>query len=412
VHDAATGVGDGRASTIQVSPATATVEEGAIASLSCLALDSRDIVVSTSHAWAISDPTVATVAANGAVAAQHPGTAVVSCTVDGKTAAATVTVVASPVAFLKVTPGAGVLVLGKSLQLVGTPLIRTVRLSPIIACNGPPRTPRSPRFLRPGRSSVTLKARPTSSRSAVARPRSQRSTSQSSPGACESISIRLDDATLNVGQLAHASATTTDVNGQVVTGRSISWSVEQSSVITAVSTAGDKANVTGRGQGTAVLTATSEGQSASVTVTVAMAPVQTVAVSLASTNILPGQTTQATAQLKDALGNVLTGRTVTWSSLDPSIATVSAVGVVTGVSTSAVIIRATSEGQTGDGTETVGSAPVATVTVNLASTSLAPGQTTQATAVARDANGNVLTGARSLGRRSTLASQQWPRRTS
>jgi hypothetical protein len=118
------------------------------------------------------------------------------------------------------------------------------------------------------------------------------------PAPVGSISIRLDDQTLNVGQLAHASATTTDVNGQVVTGRSITWSVDKAPVISAVSTSGDKANVTGRGQGTAVLRATSEGQSASVTVTVAMAPVQTVSVNLASTNILRGQTTQATAQLK------------------------------------------------------------------------------------------------------------------
>jgi uncharacterized protein YjdB len=393
VHGAVTGVGDGRASTIQVSPATATVEEGAIASLSCLALDSRGVVVSSSHGWTISDPTVATVAANGAVAAQHPGTAVVSCTVDGKTAAATVTVVASPVAFLEVTPGAGVLVLGKSLQLVGTPLdsngavVADHRVQWTTADSAIATV--SPTGAVVGHVEGTANVIAVSGGKAAF---AKINVAKQPPAPVGSISIRLDDATLNVGQLAHASATTTDVNGQVVTGRSISWSVDQSSVITAVSTAGDKANITGRGQGTAVLTATSEGQSASVTVTVAMAPVQTVTVSLASTNILPGQTTQATAQLKDALGNVLTGRTVTWSSLDPSIATVSAVGVVTGVSTGAVIIRATSEGQTGDGTETVGSAPVATVTVNLASTSLAPGQTTQATAVARDANGNVLTG--------------------
>jgi uncharacterized protein YjdB len=349
--------------------------------------------VSTSHAWTVSDPTVATVAANGAVAAQHPGIAVASCTVDGKTAAATVTVVASPVAFLEVTPGASVLVIGKSLQLVGTPLdsngavvadhhVQWTTADSAIATVSPSGTV-------VGRVEGTANVIAVSGGKAAF---AKINVAKQPPAPVGSISIRLDDATLNVGQLAHASATTTDVNGQVVTGRSITWSVDQLSVITAVSTAGDKANLTGRGQGTAVLTATSEGQSASVTVTVAMAPVQTVIVNLASTNILPGQTTQATAQLKDALGNVLTGRVVTWSSLDPSIAVISAVGVVTGVSTGAVIIRATSEGQTGDGTETVGSAPVATVTVNLASTSLTPGQTTQATAVARDANGNVLTG--------------------
>jgi uncharacterized protein YjdB len=393
VHGAVTGVGDGRASTIQVSPSTTTVEEGSIAPLSCLALDSRGVVVSTSHSWTISDPTVATVAASGAVAAQHPGTAVASCTVDGKTATATINVIGSPVAFLEVTPGAGVLVVGKSLQLVGTPL----------DSNGAVVTDHRVQWTTADSAIATVSA----SGSVVGHVEgianviavsggkaafAKINVAKQPPAPVASISIRLDDSTLNVGQLAHATATTTDVNGQVVSGRSITWSVDNSSVISAVSTAGDKANVTGRGQGTAVLTATSEGPSTSVTVTVAMAPVQKVIVNLAATSILPGQTTQATAQLTDALGNVLTGRTVTWSSLDPSIATVSAVGVVTGVSPGAVIIRATSEGQTGDGSETVGTAPVATVTVNFSNTTLSPGQTTQATAVARDASGNVLTG--------------------
>jgi len=393
VHGAVTGVGDGRASSIQVSPSTATIEQGAIAPLSCLAVDSRGVVVSMPPSWNMTDPKVATVDANGAVAAQRPGTAVASCTVDGKTATATITVVASPVAFLEVTPGAGVLVLGKSLQLSGTPLdsngavvadhrVQWSTVDSAIATV-------SPTGAVVGHLEGTANVIAVSGGKAAF---AKINVAKQPPAPVGSISIRLDDATLNVGQLAHASATTTDVNGQIVTGRSIIWSVDNSSVIAAVSTAGDKANITGRGQGMAVLTATSEGQSSSVTVTVAMAPVQTVAVALESPTILPGQTTQATAQLKDALGNVLTGRTVTWSSLDPSIATVSPVGVVTGVSTGAVIIRATSEGQTGDGTETVGSAPVATVTVNLSSTTLAPGQSTQATAIARDANGNVLTG--------------------
>ena len=105
-----------------------------------------------------------------------------------------------------------------------------------------------------------------------------------------------------------------------------------------------------------------------------------------------GKRRKRTAALKDAVGNPLTDRSVTWTSLDPTIATVSSTGVVTGIRAGAVIIRATSEGQTGDGTITVVPPPVATVTSSLGSTSLAPGQTTQATAVARDASGNVLTG--------------------
>src|SRR5512143_530962 len=393
VHGSVTGVGDGRASTIQISPSTATLEEGSIAPLSCVALDSRGVVVSTSRSWTISDPTVATIGANGAIAAQHVGNAVASCTVDGKTATATITVIPSPVAFLEVTPAAGVLVVGTSIQLVGTPLDSTGAV--VTGYQVQWMTPDSAIATVSKSGAVVGRVEGTANVIAVSGGKAafaKIKVAKAPPPPVASLSIRLDDASINVGQLAHASATTFDANGQVVNGRSITWSVDNTSILTAVSTAGDMANVTGRGSGTAVLTATSEGKSTSVAVIVVMSPVQKVVVNLASTSIFPGQTTQATATVTDALGNVLTGRLVTWSSLDPSIATVSAVGVVTGVTSGAAVIRATSETQTGDGTETVGVAPVATVTVNLGSSTLSPGQTTQATAVARDAYGNVLTG--------------------
>src|SRR5690349_2099422 len=68
--------------------------------------------------------------------------------------------------------------------------------------------------------------------------------------------------------------------------------------------------------------------SASVNVTCA-APVATVTVSPASVNLQIGQTSQLTATLTDANGNVLTGRTVTWSSDNGNVATVSGTGLVT-----------------------------------------------------------------------------------
>jgi trimeric autotransporter adhesin len=390
---AAAGFSDGRASVVQITPPSALVEEGAVTTLRCSAADTRGVAVSSSRSWTISNVNVATISPTGAIAAQHSGNAVASCTVDGTTATATITVVQSPVAFLEVTPGAGILVVGKSLQLVGTPLDSN---GAVVASHQVQWTSADSSIASVSASGTVVgKVEGTANVVAVSGGKAtfaKINVAKTPPAPVGSVSIKVDDATLNVGQLTHAQATTADVNGQVATGRSIAWSVSAPSVISAVSTSGDKANVTGRGPGSAVLTATSEGKSASVTIAVGMAPVQSVVVNLAATSILPGQTTQATATVKDALGNVLTGRTVTWSSLDPSIATVSPVGVIAGVSTGAVVIRATSESQTGDGSETVGTAPVATVQVNFGASTLAPGQTTQASAVARDASGNVLTG--------------------
>ena len=60
-----------------------------------------------------------------------------------------------------------------------------------------------------------------------------------------------------------------------------------------------------------------------------------------------GQTVQLSATTKDAAGNVLIGRTITWSSDDDSIATVSGTGLVTGEEVGSATITATSEGRSG-----------------------------------------------------------------
>src|SRR5439155_7430849 len=128
--------------------------------------------------------------------------------------------------------------------------------------------------------------------------------------------------------------------------------------------------VTGRALGTAVISATLDSKTASTSVTVSPTPVTSVTVSLSAASIATGQTTQAVATARDASGNVLTGRAVAWSTSTPSIATVSATGVVTGVAAGTATIIATVEGKTGVATETVTQVPVASVTVSLQSSAL------------------------------------------
>lgn len=131
-----------------------------------------------------------------------------------------------------------------------------------------------------------------------------------------------------------------------------------------------------------------------VNVTATLAPVSTVAVTLATPSITLGTTgDQATAVLKDAAGNVLVGRTVTWQSSTTAVATVSATGVITTAAVGTSTITATSEGQSGGALLTVTPVPVNTVTVTLAASSITLGTVgDQATAVLKDAAGNVLVG--------------------
>ena len=153
-----------------------------------------------------------------------------------------------------------------------------------------------------------------------------------------------------------------------------------------------------------VIRATSEGATGDATETVGVDPVATVTVILGSASLNPGQTMGASAIVRDATGNVLNGRTVSWSSLNTSIATVSISGTVSAVAPGTATIRATVESQTGDATFSVNAptsaqqpaptapASTASVSVTLDSTSLAPGHSAAAHSVAKDSQGNALSG--------------------
>ncbi|HKG95824.1 MAG TPA: Ig-like domain-containing protein, partial [Gemmatimonadaceae bacterium] len=83
------------------------------------------------------------------------------------------------------------------------------------------------------------------------------------------------------------------------------------------------------------------------------APVATVTVTPNPASVPAGSTVQLTAQTRDAGGNTLTGRVVTWSSSNTAVATVNGSGVVTGVAAGSATITATSEGQSGSSAVTV-----------------------------------------------------------
>ncbi|PYP27666.1 MAG: hypothetical protein DMD55_07880, partial [Gemmatimonadetes bacterium] len=91
----------------------------------------------------------------------------------------------------------------------------------------------------------------------------------------------------------------------------------------------------------------------------APAPVASVAVSPATLSQNPGATQQFVATLKDASGNVLAGRTMTWTSSNAAIAAVNGSGLETAVAAGSATVTATSGGITGTASVTV-TAPVIT----------------------------------------------------
>ena len=75
------------------------------------------------------------------------------------------------------------------------------------------------------------------------------------------------------------------------------------------------------------------------------APVASVTLSPTTASVNVGGKQQFTATLKDANGNVLTGRSVAWASSKPTVASVSTAGMVTGVAAGTSSVTATSEGK-------------------------------------------------------------------
>jgi parallel beta-helix repeat protein len=86
-------------------------------------------------------------------------------------------------------------------------------------------------------------------------------------------------------------------------------------------------------------------------------PVASVSVSPATASVAVGKIIQLTATLKDANGNVLTGRTVTWSSSNDAVAATSVSGQVLGKAAGSVTITATSEGKSGTAAVSVTAPP-------------------------------------------------------
>lgn len=126
--------------------------------------------------------------------------------------------------------------------------------------------------------------------------------------------------------------------------------------------------------------------------TSATAGVSSVAVSVASTQLVVGQTTTATAILRDAGGSTLTGRGVAWSASPASIASVKPTGEVTALTVGTATITATSEGKSGVASIVVSLPPVAQVEVSFPATRIVEGRSAQATVVLRDASQQPLVG--------------------
>jgi hypothetical protein len=120
--------------------------------------------------------------------------------------------------------------------------------------------------------------------------------------------------------------------------------------------------------------------------------VATVDLAPATNALLSGETVQLTPSLKDASGNVLTGRSVSWGSSSATVVSVNSSGLATAHDSGTATIFATSEGKNGSASFTVTLVPVNALVLTPPTSSLLVAQTVQLTTALTDTAGHTLTG--------------------
>ena len=183
----------------------------------------------------------------------------------------------------------------------------------------------------------------------------------SSGPAATSIKVSPDAPTIRVGESVTLTATPVDASGNVV---GVNGQIAWSSSAAAVATVDNTGKVTGVSAGTADITASIGQVSGSTRVTVLRPPVARVDITPASVTFTRSQTRQLNAAVFAADNAALTDRTVTWTTSNTAVATLSAASgasvTVTAVAPGVATVSATSEGVKRDATVTVQPDPVIT----------------------------------------------------
>ncbi len=162
------------------------------------------------------------------------------------------------------------------------------------------------------------------------------------PPTVSSIEVSPNTVTLVVGRTQGFVATAKASDGSVIGGVNFTWSSSNTAVVTINSGGVAKAESVG----TATIRATGNGvTSAPATIKVNVPPVSRVTVSPSSAQeMMVGEMTTFTATARTAGGTVRDDVSISWSSSDTTVVTISSAGVATAVAVGTATIRASAEG--------------------------------------------------------------------
>lgn len=370
---------------IEIGPLAPRVHVGGFVQLMAIPRDETGAALTNRVVlWSSSDATIANVDATGFLSGLSAGAATITARSETRETAVGVVVSAIPVASVVVTPRVDTIVVGQTTQLTASPrdsltvplpgraitwrsssnAVATVSASGLVVA------------VSPGTATISAEADNVSGSAAVVvRPRP-----------IGAVIVSPAQATLALGESTALTVQVTDQNGNLLTGRAITYTSE-SATIAQVSTDGV---VRGVGVGSTRIRVTSEGQTGIMSVTVVPTPVAAVRIEPATVALSIGGSATMSASALDAGGNVLPQRTVLWTSGAPSVFSVNADGVVRALTAGAGLVFAVIDGRLASASVTVSAVPVSVVQVSPPAAGLVIGNTFNLTATARDASGAIL----------------------
>lgn len=202
----------------------------------------------------------------------------------------------------------------------------------------------------------------------------------SGPAPVVAVDVSPVSTTVVTGNTQQFTASPRDGRGNALPGRAVAWITSDATVATIDGTG----LVTAIAAGSTSITASSGGQRGSASITVLPPPVASVSIAALAASPSVGSTAQLAASLLDARGNVLTGRAITWASLNTAAAVVDANGLLLALAPGVATIIATSEGQSGTVSITITPAPLAPVIASIVPAMLFSGAVATITGVGFD----------------------------
>ncbi|MGM0555268.1 MAG: Ig-like domain-containing protein, partial [Myxococcota bacterium] len=370
--------------TVSVTPDPVTLDVAETEQLSAVARDANGDEIqlnADAFRWRSGDQSIATVTGTGLVEGTGEGTVQVTAEVDGVSDGSEITV-NRPVVSIEISPEVATVDVNSTVQLTAT----------LLDANGDVISGRSVNWTSSNSNTAsvddtgTVTGHQEGDVVITARAEGVSATADITVGApVDSVTVSPDGGAIEVADTLQLDASLQDAGGNTLQ-RPVTWSSSDP----AVASVDDSGLVTGESEGTAQITAESEGVTDTVTVDVT-APVANVTISPDPVNLDLNGTQQLSAELLDANSNVLTGRTVTWSSSDSSVATVDSSGLVTAQSQGTTQVTATSEGVT-DTVDVTVTSSVDSVVVTPDTPRIYADGSVQLSVEVLDANGDPLTG--------------------